>query len=203
MARRAGALGGLATNLIVTLPHELLIDLISALQQEVSEIVRGVVRNILAQVDETFGEVGHNLVHEVLTDRLRALVEQVTLVLANLLKFGFFALLAFDTVALSIFLEQLVLSSLPLALTSLLLFTLNQSLYLINLATRVLLLPLGFLSSQQLLLLLFRQILVLNDIKLSLASVDFTALVGQFSFLGLFLGLSLDLLEELVVGVSD
>ena len=203
MARRAGALGGLATNLIVTLPHELLIDLISALQQEVSEIVRGVVRNILAQVDETFGEVGHNLVHEVLTDRLRALVEQVTLVLANLLKFGFFALLTFDTVALSIFLEQLVLSSLPLALTSLLLFTLNQSLYLINLATRVLLLPLGFLSSQQLLLLLFRQILVLNDIKLSLASVDFTALVGQFSFLGLFLGLSLDLLEELVVGVSD
>lgn len=203
MARRAGALGGLATNLIVTLPHELLIDLISALQQEVSEIVRGVVRNILAQVDETFGEVGHNFVHEVLTDGLRALVEQVTLVLANLLKFGFFALLAFDTVALSIFLEQLVLSSLPLALTSLLLFTLNQSLYLINLATRVLLLPLGFLSSQQLLLLLFRQILVLNDIKLSLASVDFTALVGQFSFLGLFLGLSLDLLEELVVGVSD
>ena len=147
MARRAGALGGLATNLIVTLPHELLIDLISALQQEISEIVRRVVRNILAQVDETFGEVRHNLVHEVLTDGLRALVEQVTLVLANLLKFGFFTLLAFDTVALSIFLEQLVLSSLPLALTSLLLLTLNQSLYLINLATRVLLLPLGFLCS--------------------------------------------------------
>ena len=194
MARRAGALGRLATNLIVTLPHELLIDLISALEQEVGEIVRGVVRNILAQVDETFGEVGHNLVHEVLTDRLRALVKQVTLVLANLLKFCFLALLAFDTVALSIFLEQLVLSSLPLALASLLLLTLNQSLDLINLATRVLLLPLGFLSSQQLLLLLFRQILVLNDIKLSLASVDFTALVGQFSLLGLFFGLPLDLL---------
>lgn len=194
MARRAGALGRLATNLIVTLPHELLIDLISALEQEVGEIVRGVVRNILAQVDETFGEVGHNLVHEVLTDGLRALVKQVTLVLANLLKFCFLALLAFDTVALSIFLEQLVLSSLPLALASLLLLTLNQSLDLINLATRVLLLPLGFLSSQQLLLLLFRQILVLNDIKLSLASVDFTALVGQFSLLGLFFGLPLDLL---------
>lgn len=194
MARRAGALGRLATNLIVTLPHELLIDLISALEQEVGEIVRGVVRNILTQVDETFCEVGHNLVHEVLTDGLRALVKQVTLVLANLLKFCFLALLAFDTVALSIFLEQLVLSSLPLALASLLLLTLNQSLDLINLATRVLLLPLGFLSSQQLLLLLFRQILVLNDIKLSLASVDFTALVGQFSLLGLFFGLPLDLL---------
>lgn len=194
MARRAGALGRLATNLIVTLPHELLIDLISALEQEVGEIVRGVVRNILAQVDETFGEVGHNLVHEVLTDGLRALVKQVTLVLANLLKFCFLALLAFDTVALSIFLEQLVLCSFPLALASLLLLTLNQSLDLINLATRVLLLPLGFLSSQQLLLLLFRQILVLNDIKLSLASVDFTALVGQFSLLGLFFGLPLDLL---------
>ena len=147
MARRAGALGCLATNLIVTLPHEFLIDLISALQQEVSEIVGGVVRNILAQVDESLGEVGHNLVHEVLTDGLRALVEQVTLVLANLLKFGFLALLAFDTVTLSIFLEQLVLSSFLLALAGLLLLTLNQSLDLINLATRVLLLPLGFLSS--------------------------------------------------------
>ena len=148
MAGRAGALGGLATNLIVTLPHELFIDLISALEQEVGEIVRGVVRHILAQVDKTFGEVGHNLVHKILTDGLGVLVEQVTLVLANLLKFSFLALLAFDTVALSILLEELVLSSLPLALASLLLLTLNQSLDLINLGTRVLLLPLGFLSSQ-------------------------------------------------------
>ena len=49
---------------------DLLIDFIGFLQQEVGEVVDGVVRYVFAEVDETLGEVRNHVVHQVLPDWL-------------------------------------------------------------------------------------------------------------------------------------
>ena len=134
MSRRVVPLGGLPADLVIALSDELFVDLIGTLEKEVGEEVCGVLRDILAEIDQTFGQVRHNLVHQVLADGLRPLVEKVTLVLTDLLKLLGITSFPFNTISLSIFVEDLLVSSFLLGTTSFILLALNHHLDLINLA---------------------------------------------------------------------
>ena len=94
----------------------LLVNQVGPLQQEVRKVVNGIFRNLLAKLNKSFSQVRNHIVHQVLADWLRALVKQVALLFANLLKFGshsiFFDFLLFGGFGLfcSSFLGLLLLS---------------------------------------------------------------------------------------------
>ena len=148
----------------------------------------------------------HNLVHQVLADRLRPLIKKVTLVLSDLLKLLGITSFPFNTISLSFFVEDLLLSGLLLGTTSLILLAFDHHLDLINLAIRAFLM-LSPCSFKHFLLLLFSKIRVFHDLGLSFATTDFCiALI--FAHLGivscsLLLSLPFDVLQEAVVGVGD
>ena len=206
MSRRVVPLGGLPTDLVIALSDELFVDLIGTLEKEVGEEVGRVFRDILAEIDQTFGQVRHNLVHQVLADGLRPLVEKVTLVLTDLLKLLGITSFPFNTISLSIFVEDLLVSSFLLGTTSFILLALNHHLDLVDLAIRALLL-LGSRSFKHFLLLLFGEFSVIHDFLLSFATANFCGTL-VFAHLriarsSLLLSLPFDVLQEAVVGVGD
>ena len=134
MSGRVVPLGGLPTDLVIALPDKLFVDLIGTLEKEVGEEVCWVLWDILAEIDQTFSQVRHNLVHQVLADGLRPLVEKVTLVLTDLLKLLGITSFPFNTISLGIFVEELLLSGLLLGTTSLILLAFDHHLDLIDLA---------------------------------------------------------------------
>ena len=140
--------------LVITSPDEFFIDLVSPLEQEVGQEVRRIIWYILAQVDKTFGQVRHNLVHQVLPDGLGSLVKQITLVLADRLKFGSIGFLSFLKVSFSVLFEELLLFSLLLGFLVLDLFAFNHDFDLINVTVRIFIFLLCFLDGEHLLLLI-------------------------------------------------
>ena len=159
-------LGSLSPDLVITGPDNLFIELICPLEQEVRQEVGRIIWHVLAQIDQTFGQVRHHLIHKVLPDWLRSLVKQVALVLTDRLEFGCVTLLSLDAVSLGICIEKLFLFSLELGALVLLLLTLDQKLDFVNLFLRFLLSILGFLSCDHLLLLLLGQVLILHDFEM-------------------------------------
>ena len=148
----------------------------------------------------------YNLVHQVLADGLRPLVEKVTFVLPDLLKLLGIASFPFNTIPLGFFVEDLLVSGFLLSTTSLVLLALDHHLDLVNLAIRALLL-LSSRSFKHLLLLLFSEISVLHDFGLNFATADFCAALSvvhrRIGLLSFLLSLPLDVLQEAVVGLSD
>jgi hypothetical protein len=69
-----------------SLSKHFLVKLISSLEQEVGKELSRVLRNFFAQLNESLSEVRHDVVHQVLTDRLRAFIKKVTFVLTNVFK---------------------------------------------------------------------------------------------------------------------
>ena len=206
MSRRVVPLSGLPSDLVIALSNELFVDLIGTLEKEVGEEVCGVLRDILAEIDQTFSQVRHNLVHQVLTDGLRPLVEKVTLVLTDLLKLLGITSFSLNTIPLGFFVVDLLVSSFLLGTTSLILLALNHHLDLVNLAIRAILL-LGSRSLKHFLLLLFGEFRVIHDFLLSLATANFCGTLVfahlRIACCSLLLSLSLDVLQEAVVGVGD
>ena len=133
MSRRLVPLGGLPTDLVITLPDELFIDFIGTLEEEVSEEVGGVLRDILAEIDQTLSQVWHNLVHQVLTDGLRPLVKKVTLVLTDLLKLLSISSFPFNTIPFGFLIKDLLVSGFLLSSASFILLALDHHLDLVNL----------------------------------------------------------------------
>ena len=201
MAGRTVPFGSFSPDLVITLANELLIDLIGSLEKEVGEEVSGVIRDILAQVDQTFSQVRHNLVHQILADRLRSLVEKVTLVLTDLLEFGSIAFFTLDAILLGIFVKELLLSSFLLGTLVLDLLPLDHRFNFIDLTVRFLVF-LGLLGSKQILLLLLSQVLVLHDVNLGLGTILFTRCSSLFLTL-LLTTLLFNVIQELVISVSD
>ena len=206
MSGRVVPLGGLPTDLVIALPDKLFVDLIGTLEKEVGEEVCWVLRDILAEIDQTFSQVRHNLVHQVLTDGLRPFVKKVTLVLPDLLKLLSITSFPFNTIPLSFFVEDLLLSSFLLSTTSLILLALDHHFDLIDLAIRAFLL-LGSRSFKHFLLLLFGEIWVLHDFSLSFATTELcVALIFahlRIVRLSLLPPLPLNVFQEAVVSVSD
>ena len=64
------------------------VNLIGLLEEEVGQVFDGVLRHLLAQLDEPLREERHEVVHEVLPDGLRARVEQISLLLLDELSFS-------------------------------------------------------------------------------------------------------------------
>ena len=201
MAGRTVPFGSFSPDLVITLANELLIDLIGSLEKEVGEEVSGVIRDILAQVDQTFSQVRHNLVHQILADRLRSLVEKVTLVLTDLLEFGSIAFFTLDAILLGVFVKELLLSSFLLGTLVLDLLPLDHRFNFIDLTVRFLVF-LGLLGSKQILLLLLSQVLVLHDVNLGLGTILFTRCSNLFLTF-LLTTLLFNVIQELVISVSD
>ena len=133
MGRRAVSLRSLSPDLIIALSNEFFIDFISSLEKEVGEEVGRVFRDILAEIDQTFGQVRHNLVHQVLADGLRPLVEKVTLVLTDLLKLLGISSFPFNTIPFGFLIKDLLVSGFLLSSASFILLALNHHLDLVNL----------------------------------------------------------------------
>ena len=110
MSRGVVAFSSFFSELFISLSNDLFLDFISFLKKEVSQEVSWVIRNVLAKVDESLGQVRHDLIHQVLTDGLRSLVQKVSLVIADLLKLGSFAFLSLTAILSSIFVKKFFLS---------------------------------------------------------------------------------------------
>ena len=203
MLARTVSFSGLPPKFVISLPDQLFVDLVCSLEQKVREEVSWVVRRFLAQVDETFSQVRHNLVHQVLANRLRALIKQVPFVLADLLELLNVTFFSLCSVTFSVLLKDLFVRLFLFGFLVLDLFPLNHSLNLVDLTLRVLIL-FCLVSSEHLLFLLFSQIWVLHDIELSLRLLPIVSLaLGCLSFTGFATGNPLDVLEEAVVVLSD
>jgi len=98
------------SELFIPLSNDLFLDFISFLKKEVGQVVSWVVRNVLAKVDESLGQVRHDLIHQVLTDGLRPLVQKISFVFANLFKLGSFAFLSLTAILGGIFVKKFFLS---------------------------------------------------------------------------------------------
>ena len=68
-------LGSFSTDLFITFLDHFFIDLIGTFVEEVGKKVSWIFRHSFAQVDEALREVRNNIVHEVLSDGLGALVK--------------------------------------------------------------------------------------------------------------------------------
>ena len=64
------------------------VDLISLFKQEISEIINGVLRDLLAELNEALSEEWDKIIHEVLPDGLRPSVKEISLLLFDELGFG-------------------------------------------------------------------------------------------------------------------
>ena len=147
--------------------------------------------------------MGHNLVHQVLTNGLGSLVQKIALVLTNLLEFSRITFFTLFTILLGIFFKELLLGSITLRTLSLNLLTFDHGLNFVNLTLRVLVL-LGLFGGKHLLLFLFGQVLVIHDVKLSLRALLISRCVGTlFSFTLFLASLLLNIFQEAVVSVGD
>lgn len=74
--------------LLLFLLDEFFVEFVGAVQQKVGQKVGGIVRHVLTQIDQAFGQVRHHVVHEILADRLRALVKKITFSFPYLFQLG-------------------------------------------------------------------------------------------------------------------
>ena len=95
--------------------NELFIELISAVQEEISEHVSRVLWHLFAELDEAFSQMWNNIVHQVLSDWLRSSIKEVSLLLTNLLELFLFTLLLDLAVPLSFFISDALALSLLLS----------------------------------------------------------------------------------------
>lgn len=73
---------------ILSLFLYLCIYFIGSLQQKVTQVVDWIPWHLLAQINESLGEMGNHVVHQVLSDGLTSLVKQISLLLSNLFNLG-------------------------------------------------------------------------------------------------------------------
>lgn len=83
----------LSLNGKLTVSHLLCIYLVGLCEKEVSEHIYGVLRNLLAEFNETLRQVRDEVVHQVLPDGLRSRIEEVSLLLLDDLHLGHLSLL--------------------------------------------------------------------------------------------------------------
>lgn len=126
------AFSSLLSELLVPLSDELFVNFISFLKKEVGQEVSGIVRDFFAKVNESLGQVRYNLIHQVLTDGLRSLVEKVSFVITNLLELGSITFLSLTAILCSIFVEKLLFGGFTLISFCFKLLTLNQSLNFVD-----------------------------------------------------------------------